>query len=178
MCNKHPPSHTGTQFFLWWELVNLLPRQLWNINIVLPTTGLELPSRPRDWFALYLGVGTVTTKGYISGTQADAGISDEVVSSGLCCTLRADKPDFSCVQNYAMSSDIRYANPEARVWIASESPDKIKLTVHCNSCSLYCKIFGLFRTWPVWKAGWGLGPLLSGLQFFLAPSSTVLTEFK
>ena len=53
-------------------------------------------------------------KGWILSKEADIGILDATVSSGLCYALGGDKPGFSRVQNYAMSSDIHNANPKAR----------------------------------------------------------------
>lgn len=45
--------------------------------------------------------------------EAAIGILEATVSSGLCYALSGDKPGFSRVQNYAMSSDIHDANPKA-----------------------------------------------------------------
>lgn len=50
--------------------------------------------------------------------------------------------------------------------------------VHYNLCSLHLNTFGFFRNGPVRRASWWLQPLVFQLCFFLAPTSTVLSEFK
>lgn len=56
-----------------------------------------------------------TTEGWILSKEAAIGILDATVSSGLCYALSGDKPGFSRVRNYAMSSDTHNANPKAHM---------------------------------------------------------------